>query len=890
MTDKQPGKIITFYSYKGGTGRSMALANIAWILASEKKRVLVLDWDLEAPGLHRYFRPFLLDKELTASEGIIDFVTDFAAEAITPLEEGEKLSNDWYVSKADILEYVVSLNWKYPAGGALDFIPAGQQGPVYATRFSTFNWRNFYDRLGGGAVIEAAKEQMRANYDYILIDSRTGVSDTAGICTVQMPDTLAVCFTYNNQSIEGAAAVAQSVLEQRSRQTDGKSPYKFKVFPIPMRVTQDEKDRLDIRRKYAWKLFDPLVQHIEAPDRGIYWNGAEVPHLGYFSYEEILSPFREDPNDPKLVLSAMVRITGYLTDHEVKEFNPTYSPEEKQQVLGRFAETPLTGQASAAQAATETRSEERVRGAEATYKDLSPEDQEAFKRMWTRLIRVARPNEGGGNTPLQVKVKDLVVGEDFLEPLIKAGLLRKVAGVRDGAAKVEIAHEDLIRDWKRSRDWTNEDREYLVWRQKFSEELEEWEKNGRHRDFLLRKGACDEALTWLKQREDYFTDEEKAYISASDPRAKGPAWHERFPLAKIFQYAFLALVLAAIVFTFLRQQAESARRQREERAATLASDGLQALADGDYNQAIPAFTEAIKLNPESAEAHLNRGDAYLKSEAYDQAIADYTESIRLGRDNARAYTNRGIAFFQTGKTGEAINDFNDSIKLKPANAEAYVYRGNAYGSMGDTDRAIADFSKALDFDANNGNALFNLGILYAKQGEKQKARDYFQNTILVTKDAKIASDARDNLKALGQTDATPVPQTAAPVAPRIYLQFNGPDDKDKLNNLSKALAGSGFNVMGPAELRKETTAGDVRYYYPEDKDNASKILSKAQQSLAQMGFKVNLQLLKLAERFSNVRRGHVEVWVPALQPPQQQAYPQGQDRSPAGKARPKKQY
>jgi len=55
------GRIVTFYSYKGGTGRSMALANFAWILAASGKKVLVIDWDLEAPGLHRYFRPFLVD-------------------------------------------------------------------------------------------------------------------------------------------------------------------------------------------------------------------------------------------------------------------------------------------------------------------------------------------------------------------------------------------------------------------------------------------------------------------------------------------------------------------------------------------------------------------------------------------------------------------------------------------------------------------------------------------------------------------------------------------------------------------------------------------------------------------------------------------------------------
>lgn len=52
------GRIITFYSYKGGTGRSMALANVAWVLAAAGSRVLAIDWDFEAPGLHRYSTPF----------------------------------------------------------------------------------------------------------------------------------------------------------------------------------------------------------------------------------------------------------------------------------------------------------------------------------------------------------------------------------------------------------------------------------------------------------------------------------------------------------------------------------------------------------------------------------------------------------------------------------------------------------------------------------------------------------------------------------------------------------------------------------------------------------------------------------------------------------------
>ena len=57
------GEIVTFYSYKGGTGRSMALANVAYLLAQANpaEQILMIDWDLEAPGLHRFFNGVLRD-------------------------------------------------------------------------------------------------------------------------------------------------------------------------------------------------------------------------------------------------------------------------------------------------------------------------------------------------------------------------------------------------------------------------------------------------------------------------------------------------------------------------------------------------------------------------------------------------------------------------------------------------------------------------------------------------------------------------------------------------------------------------------------------------------------------------------------------------------------
>src|SRR6266567_6244105 len=62
--DRREATIISFYSPTGGVGRTMAVANISWILASTGKHVLIVDWSTETPALEGYLEPFLVDDEL----------------------------------------------------------------------------------------------------------------------------------------------------------------------------------------------------------------------------------------------------------------------------------------------------------------------------------------------------------------------------------------------------------------------------------------------------------------------------------------------------------------------------------------------------------------------------------------------------------------------------------------------------------------------------------------------------------------------------------------------------------------------------------------------------------------------------------------------------------
>ncbi|GAA2377290.1 hypothetical protein GCM10010404_36790 [Nonomuraea africana] len=320
------GEIITFYSYKGGTGRTMALANVAWILAANGRKVLALDWDLESPGLHRFFHPFLDAGVISATPGVIELITDYAFAALQPVERAP----DWHLEYTQVLPRAVSLEYDhFPGSGTIDFISAGRQNRDYSSLVSTFDWDNFYERLGGGVFLDALRADMRRHYDYVLIDSRTGLSDIADICTVHFPDILVDCFTLSDQSIEGAAAVARHI-DQRYRDRN------IRILPVPMRIEPGEKKKLDAGRAHARRRFAGFPKGVDAEE---YWAAIEIPYVPFYAYEETLATFGEVAASPSSILSAYERLTSVVTGGEVTGL-PQVSEEVRAQVLAAFERTP----------------------------------------------------------------------------------------------------------------------------------------------------------------------------------------------------------------------------------------------------------------------------------------------------------------------------------------------------------------------------------------------------------------------------------------------------------------------------------------------------------------------------------------------------------------------
>lgn len=324
MSNRQSGQIVTFYSYKGGVGRTMTLANVAWVLASNGRRVLAIDWDLEAPGLHRFFRPFLEDATGASTPGLIDFLNDTMS-AAAGSGKPDSVSRDWSLN---ILPYVQSVNWPFERGGYVDLMSAGKYDPTYAFRVNSFPWQLFYENLGGAAFLEFLRRHLREEYDDVLIDSRTGVSDVSGICTVKMPDRVVIGFTLNAQSVEGSIQVAYSIREQRKDDM-------IRILPVPMRVERAEKDLLDQALAQAQERFAPMLVHLSADQRRRYWQDIAVFYNPFYSFGEVLAIFGDRYRQPDSLLASAERLTGYITDGEVSSVEPV-SEETRRSILARY--------------------------------------------------------------------------------------------------------------------------------------------------------------------------------------------------------------------------------------------------------------------------------------------------------------------------------------------------------------------------------------------------------------------------------------------------------------------------------------------------------------------------------------------------------------------------
>ena len=223
--------IVTFYSFKGGVGRSLAMMNCAAELVQKGRNVLVVDFDLEAPGLESFNLPLPRGKK----KGIVDYVRNY-------LKTNSAPSIEPYL-------YKVGLDSKLT--GELCMMPAGDRSRGYNQRLLSIDWHNLYERRDGYLLFENLKAQWKKylNPDYVLIDSRTGYTDVGEICTRQLPDAVVFMYFPNEQNLSGLSRIVRKIRDDVSKRNKN-----LQFYFVPSNVPDfDDENRILRKRLKEFK-------------------------------------------------------------------------------------------------------------------------------------------------------------------------------------------------------------------------------------------------------------------------------------------------------------------------------------------------------------------------------------------------------------------------------------------------------------------------------------------------------------------------------------------------------------------------------------------------------------------------------------------------------------
>ena len=313
----------------------MALANISYLLASRNKKILMIDWDLEAPGLERYFEidDFTISK---SDNGLLQY--------LDALKKGE-------VTEEDYLEYCWEI--RLDSSTTLQLMTSGRDANTskYSKLLETFDWNTFFTEGKGGYHLDELRNVWKADFDHVLIDSRTGLSDSSGICTIFMPDILVPMFTANYQSLFGIKDTVEFI--NKARQSLEVDRMALTILPVPSRFGT----RVEFQQSQEWlDRIDDILMHLITDwlpkwvESRHAFEQIKIPQMDYFSFGEKLAVYEQGTSDPE----GMGFVYSKIADLIASDFQEIASFVGQEYFSGRKKEFQKSSAKSSKQAAQNT--------------------------------------------------------------------------------------------------------------------------------------------------------------------------------------------------------------------------------------------------------------------------------------------------------------------------------------------------------------------------------------------------------------------------------------------------------------------------------------------------------------------------------------------------------
>lgn len=289
--------VFTFYSFKGGVGRSMTLVNIGEIFAQAGLRVLLVDFDLEAPSLETYYPDN--SETILNSAGIVDLLESYkrAIASPGPLHQ----TADSPLPFEDIRTAMVNV-WNDGNGGTIHLIPVGRRSDDnmgrYVNAVRGFDWNDFYDNWEGELYFRWLRQEFTAQADVTLIDCRTGITEAGGVCCGQLADAVVLFCAATVQQISGSVIMVSRLSDPRLAELR-ETPLKLLV--VPSRIESYELHQLNQFKERFNKAFEKSVpEGVTCEDL---WYSA-IPFIPYYSFGNHIA-VRESRNFDGLIGSYM---------------------------------------------------------------------------------------------------------------------------------------------------------------------------------------------------------------------------------------------------------------------------------------------------------------------------------------------------------------------------------------------------------------------------------------------------------------------------------------------------------------------------------------------------------------------------------------------------------
>lgn len=151
---------------------------------------------------------------------------------------------------------------------------------------------------------------------------------------------------------------------------------------------------------------------------------------------------------------------------------------------------------------------------------------------------------------------------------------------------------------------------------------------------------------------------------------------------------------------------------------------------GQYDKAIEALKEAIKIKPDNTDIYKLLGSAYGNLKQYEKSLESYKDALKLKPDDAGIYMNLGFAYRDLKQYDKAVEAFKEALKLKPDDANIYGSLGLAYKKLTLYQEAIEAFKSAIRIKPEYTNAYKDLWSVYHKLDHDDKAIEYLNETIM----------------------------------------------------------------------------------------------------------------------------------------------------------------